>query len=533
MNKLLLYVVVLIAVVAASMLRLPRLSSRPMHTDEAIHGIKFGDLLEGGGYRYDKHEYHGPTLNYFTLIPEFISSRRTHQLFPSDKKLPMVSETTLRIVPVFFGICLIFVPLFLKDGLGLRGACFAMILTVVSSAMVFYSRYYIMEILLVFFTAAVIVCGFRYMQNRKVLWLILAGLFAGLMYATKETCLIAYCSMATAAVLTIIWGKVQGDGLTVGRVRLWHVAFGIAAFLGVSVVLFSSFFSNPQGIVDSVTTYATYFDRAGNNAKHVHPWFYYFKWLVFFRTEGGPVWTGGAIVLLALVGIVFAMGRAKGNGLVRFLAFYTVLMAVVYSVIPYKTPWCLLGFLHGMILLAGYGGGQLLKLTKGAGRIVVAVLLCIAVGHLGFQAYLSTTKYASSPRNPWVYSHPRDDIYDVVESVKAAAYASDEGINTVVRVVCPENDYWPLPWYLRSFNNVGYHSSADKAFTPVPIVIVAGETLDGQIDKLESQVTEYLYSQPPSGQKNLYVPLLSDYTEIRPLVEVRVYVVKSLYDKIK
>ena len=77
MNRRLIYVVVFIAVVAALMLRLPRLSWRPMHTDEAVHGIKLGELLEKGEYRYDKHEYHGPTLNYFTLIPAWAAQAKT------------------------------------------------------------------------------------------------------------------------------------------------------------------------------------------------------------------------------------------------------------------------------------------------------------------------------------------------------------------------------------------------------------------------------------------------------------------------
>ena len=46
--------------------------------------------------------------------------------------------------------------------------------------------------------------------------------------------------------------------------------------------------------------------------------------------------------------------------MLRFLGFYTLLMATAYSVIPYKTPWCLLGFLHGMVLLAGIGAVRLL-----------------------------------------------------------------------------------------------------------------------------------------------------------------------------
>ena len=530
MSRRLIYLLVFIAVVAALMLRLPRLSYRPMHTDEAVHGIKFGDLLEEGTYRYDSYEYHGPTLNYFTLIPASLSSAKT---------LVEVDESILRIVPVFFGVCLVLVPLLLKAGIGLPAACFAMILTAVSPAMVFYSRYYIQEILLVFFTAAVIACGFRYWRCKKVWWLVLAGLFAGLMHATKETCLIAFCAMASAAILSIVWSKIQADGadLTERRIRLWHIAAGLLASVCVSVIFFSSFFSNPQGIVDSVTTYATYFDRAGNNVKHVHPWFYYFKWLMFWKTKTGPIWTEATIVLLAAVGFIHAMTKAKGDerrkGFLRFIAFYTVLMVVVYSAIPYKTPWCLLGFLHGMILLAAVGAIRLLDFATGrAGRTVVMIVLTAIVVHLGFQAYLAANKYASSWRNPWVYSHPQEDIYDVVRSIEQAGRASDEGLDTLVRVICAENDYWPLPWYLRAFSRVGYHREIDDAMSVTPIVIIAAETDDGQIEKLDDQLCEFLYTTPAPGEKNLYVPLFRDYREIRPLVEVRAYIWKSLDDKI-
>ncbi|MCD6338547.1 MAG: hypothetical protein J7M29_04100, partial [Verrucomicrobia bacterium] len=55
------------AAVLASVARLPFLSERPMHTDEAVQGVKFLQLWEHGQYRYDPNEYHGPALNYLTL----------------------------------------------------------------------------------------------------------------------------------------------------------------------------------------------------------------------------------------------------------------------------------------------------------------------------------------------------------------------------------------------------------------------------------------------------------------------------------
>ena len=46
---------------------------------------------------------------------------------------------------------------------------------------------------------------------------------------------------------------------------------------------------------------------------------------------------------------------------VRFLALYTFALAAAYSLIAYKTPWCLLSFWHGMILLAGVGAAWLVR----------------------------------------------------------------------------------------------------------------------------------------------------------------------------
>ncbi len=128
---------ILVCSAFALALRLPRLEQRPMHTDEAVHAIKFGELLEQGSYTYNPYEFHGPTLNYLTLIPAWLGS---------NKKLTEASEFTLRIVPVFFAVCLVLLLLLIIDGLGTSSAIYVAILTAISPAMVFYSRYYIQEI---------------------------------------------------------------------------------------------------------------------------------------------------------------------------------------------------------------------------------------------------------------------------------------------------------------------------------------------------------------------------------------------------
>jgi len=94
---------------AAAGLRLQRLSLRPMHTDEAVHAVKFGEYLESGQYRYDPEEYHGPTLYVFSLIPARILG---------ITKYESLTEGVLRIVPVFFGLGLLLLLLPLRRGIG-------------------------------------------------------------------------------------------------------------------------------------------------------------------------------------------------------------------------------------------------------------------------------------------------------------------------------------------------------------------------------------------------------------------------------
>ena len=135
--------VFLAAILLAAALRFPGLALRPMHADEAVHADKFGTLLEGGGYAYDPSEYHGPTLYYLTLPSAWLQGARRYV---------EIDEVTLRAVPAALGVALVAAHLGAGAFLGTAGAAVAALLVAISPAMVFYSRYYIHETPLVFFS---------------------------------------------------------------------------------------------------------------------------------------------------------------------------------------------------------------------------------------------------------------------------------------------------------------------------------------------------------------------------------------------
>ena len=517
-------VLVLAATILALALRLPRLQQRPMHGDEAVHAIKFGKLLEQGVYTYDRDEYHGPTLNYLTLIPAWLTGA---------VNLVQVTESTLRIVPVFFGVCLIVLLLLVARPLGTGATVYAAVLTAISPAMVFYSRYYIQEMLLVCFTFGAIVSGYRYSRNASIAWALLTGVFLGLMHASKETCVIAFGSMALALLLTLLMRRQKGSlGTAVKAIRPSHLAGGLAAAVVVSALFHSSFLTNPAGILDSIRTYTTYLNRAGGNALHIHPWYYYLEMLLYFRYGQGPIWTEALIVLLAAVGFIAAMtnkGVSSTDGqLLRFIAFYTIIMTIVYSAVPYKTPWCLLGFLHGMILLAGVGAVVLLRRVPNVlPRLIVLCLLFEASVHLIWQAYLSSYRYDADSRNPYVYAHPTPEVFTVVQKIQEYAGAQEDGRNLPIEVICPGDDYWPLPWYLRSFKRVSWRNQVADDANSAPLIIAAPD--------VEGALTRKLYTLIPLEKRQMYLFLFDKpyYVWLRPGVKLSGFVRKDLWDNLQ
>ena len=492
----------LLALLVALALRYPALDARPVHNDEALNAFKLKALWEQGHYVYNPHEFHGPAL-YYASLPFLVLS--------PARSFAQVDETTLRLPTVFFGVLLILLVALLHDGLGRTATFCAGALIALSPAMVFYSRYFIHEMPLICSTGLVLGAGWRYSQTRQWRWALLTGVGLGLMGTTKETFVFSIVAMAVAGALTALLSRWPEPPAT--HVRLpWderHVIGALLAVLVVWVVLFTSFFSNLLGVFSSVRAFWHWADLAGSESPHAHPWNFYFERLLFYRAMPGPVWSEGAILLLAAVGMVAALlGRGLGEirlGLARFLTFYTLTLTAIYCWIPYKTPWCALNFLFGFILMAGIGAAALLQwCRKPAERAGIAVLLALVAVHLGWQAWRLSHVEVVSRGNPYVYAQTAPDMVRLGRQVEGIAAVAPEGHDTVVKIMAPEHDYGPLLWYLRRFNNTGWWDKVpEQPFAPI---ILASTKLEaGLDDKSDEHQMVGLFEMRPGVFFELYV----------------------------
>jgi uncharacterized protein (TIGR03663 family) len=463
---------VVCAVLGALLFRTVRLGVRPMHSDEANQAVKFGALLERGEYRYDPGDHHGPSLYYLTLpVARALGAR----------SLAAVSETALRLVPALFGTATILLFLLFAGGLARETIAAAAVLAALSPSLTYYSRFYIQETLLVFFLAGLVTAGWRYLRTRSGWWAAAAGVAAGMMYATKETSVILFGALAAAALIDRLLRPKTPEAAPwkTGAVVL-HAAIFLAAAIVPAWLLFTSFLKNPGGLADSLAAFGAYIHRAGGSGLHTQPWYQYIKTLLYARFGRGPLWSEAFIVALAIAGSIFAFASAPGKDghprLVRFVFFFTAITLTAYSLIPYKTPWNALPFTLGLVLLAGNGAGLLLR--TGKFRIVqVVVLAVMAPGflNLGFQDYRANFVDYADPTNPYVYAQTSPDFLKLVRAVEGIAAVSPEHERLLVKVVAAPDETWPLPWYLRRFERVGYWTDAAGAgdVRDAPVVIAS------------------------------------------------------------
>jgi hypothetical protein len=176
-----------------------------------------------------------------------------------------------------------------------------------------------------------------------------------------------------------------------------------------------------------------------------------------------------------------------------------------------------------MILLAGLGAVALFDLFRTVRiRRTVAACVIAATLHLGWQAWNGSFRYAADPRNPYVYAHTGTDVFVISDRVAALARAHPLGPALPIQVISREN-IWPLPWYLRRFSAVQWWNGISDEASHAPLILATPEMEDALVRKL--------YERPPPGQRGLYMNMFERRVDLRPQVEIRGYVSKTLWDE--
>lgn len=374
-------------------------NSRPLHADEAG---QWSLLSQGRPHSETSDQFHGPAL--------VLLARGACALLGADPE--ELSETSLRLIPLLFGLTLLWPVMRRKE----------LLLAILVAFALFPLGRFIQEPIL---AVALTWVALLWLKSEDVSpdqawrWRAAAGVFAGLALACKVTAAL-YLSVAAVAYLWV-------DRRAPGRRGL--ASFGLTMLL--SWALWQSSWLRD---LPALATWWSQLGRAFGLASGVtaEP----------LRLVAIWPWVLSG---LCLVCAAFARWRRRDVGwgwhpLDPLLAT-AVLIYVLHLILPYQTPWLMMSVdtLVLVVLLPGLlPRWQVASISAGTAnlRAVLALIAAVCVGRWALQS-----RYA--------YVETRDSVPLVARAIHELTGASR------LTIQVKGANYWPLPYYLRDLR-VGY-----------------------------------------------------------------------------
>ncbi|MGR3320145.1 MAG: flippase activity-associated protein Agl23 [Candidatus Anammoxibacter sp.] len=471
-----LYVVFFLPVLIASLIRFWDIDLRPLHSDEGVNSFFLRNLFDRNYYHYDPANYHGPFLYYIGLIPFYILG---------------LTDFAFRLMPALFGIMVIALLYPLRRRLGNVGLLTTGLLIAISPADSFFSRDTIHEIYLVFFSLAVVVSFFLYSESRKSRYIYFAAASIAFTITVKETFIITFAVFGASLFIAYLSFGLRdaGSGLKnkSGNSRLaafkkifttfaddcWKMKYTIVIcivmFFFISFLFYSSFFTYYKGINGILTTLSVWKETGTHSAGgHTKPFFYYFTILRKYELP---------ILVLGICGFYYAF--KDNRKFTVFVVSWAALIYLVYSFVPYKTPWLILNMTVPLAIAGGiFVNGVYQKLKAQSSKLkgysksawYLSLFYFVYVAVFSFSCYqsivLNFINY-DDDRYELVYVQTNRDIYNFLNTLELL---SDVGGKDMTINVIAES-YWPLPWYLREYKNAKFWGRG-IANPNAPIILV-------------------------------------------------------------
>lgn len=411
------------------------LDNNPIHADEATGASILALRLEQSHYQFDPQHFHGPLLS-------ACAAQLAHLC--QEKTWLDLQVKTLRTMPALCGIGMTLLPFFYRRLLGAHSALLASAFLISSPLIAYYNRLYIHESLL----AALALWGtlhlISYLQKPSLAKAIILGTLIGLMFATKASFIFTVAAWALAACFFVrqrTLNDSSNNSLKIAIERHWRTLalVAVSALLSASY-FYSNGFQDSRGILAAFDSYFVYELMPG----HRQPFDTYWQWLIWPTYALGQVWTEIAIAGAA----IFSVLRMHHCAITRFLALSSCIQLLIYSCLPYKTPWLMLVPWSQLCLLAGLWIQSVWSPTANLKKYALCLILALLISYQSIQCYKATICYPNDARNPYAYVPTSRNIEALgrwIQQLKSIQPNTNPQQVTIIG-----KEFWPLPWFLKN-----------------------------------------------------------------------------------
>ena len=474
----------------AAILRLLWLDLRPAHFDEGVNGWFVDGMTRDGFYHYDPTNFHGPLHFYSLFLSQTLLGRNLW---------------ALRLPTALVGIGCVALVLGLGRYFDRRACRWAALGVAVSPGMVFYGRDAIHETWLVFFLLLTLwgIAGLWKSGERVSLWAVAAGVTG--MVLTKETYLIHVAAFLLAIPTLQLVERFSASAPLPWPRQLWNeVDLRRTWMISAAVIIF--FYSgalldwpapqpaNPDGtyppmgsVAGLVETFSAWIATGTRGATgHEKGWYY---WLELLCPEFiGPAASlfGAPSYLLhratyefpALLGLLAApwLLRPGSNRLSRYLAIYGAGVLAAYSLVPYKTPWCLISMMWPFHLIFGLAVVEARRLDRvlvSTAAVTICALSLAGSWALNFRNFTNEDE-------PYVYVQTLLDVNKLLDPLQRLVAGDRTNYHLIGYVL--SNDHHPLPWLLGDFTRINLMDAETVPDLADAEFVLADDTIEEEVE---------------------------------------------------
>jgi uncharacterized protein (TIGR03663 family) len=491
----------------AAALRILFLGIKPPHFDEGINGWFVDQMVKDGFYRYDPTNYHGPLHFYLLFLSQTLFGRNLYAL-----RMPVVLAS----------IGAVWLALKYDRVIPRPVARLAALAMALSPGFIFYGRYSIHEVWLLLFSMMFVFGLLGLWREGTLSYLWFTGMGITGMILTKETYIIhlgcALLALPIAYASTMIVGVEDSKPAA----QKWNsVDLAIVCLTGIGAIVFfySGTFFHWNGLKDLFRTFHAWFETGSSGHGHEKPWYY---WLKLIARYEWPVCVG-----LVLCGVTFLFRTLT----LRFLAIMGVGTFMAYSIIHYKTPWCIISIIWPLLFAFGAFVVLVPRTRLLLSSIIASILLLVSLSfaiwlnffrctsfieaNLDWKRPLTTNLREFFNAEPYVYVQTYNDIYKLTTPLLELAHRDPRFYHLVGHIIRPSP--YPLPWILGDFPQVGYYEHDNNpAKLDADFLLVEESKIDQTEKQLhDSYFTEPLTIRPYQDTSKLYLRV-SVFQEIFP-----------------
>lgn len=338
-------IILMIFMTVALLLRFIILDARTIHIDEGM-GLRASALFWEGLWQYSPANGHGPTL--------FILGA----LLKATTGLTIITARAAMVIVTMLAIGML--AAYLRSRVSFPALIVLLLSLGLSSGMTFFSAYFIHEMLFILFTVMAYCAMDAWWEKKRGALLIAALSSCVLMYATKETAILTWAAWIIATCVLLfdepdLWKHV--------RTFPWRIFFlGLLLAGCLWIILFSGGFRSPEGVKDALQALMKWSERA--SVMHHRP-FWYFGALLLAHEF--PLVLGASALAAGL------FHQDLWNRKLTWVAVWWVSIFFIYSIIPYKTPWCIPNIILPLGIFMTFGFDVLWRRNPRAHHILAFV----------------------------------------------------------------------------------------------------------------------------------------------------------------